>query len=137
MEKSYRKNRVLVVEDEPVISQICTKTLIANGFEVDVAANGLIAKEILVGQKYDFCIIDIRTPHMNGMELYHYLEDKYPELVSGVILTTGDVLSPNVALFLKQVSCPFLPKPFTPSELRLTLKEVMELKDQSERIPKT
>ena len=121
-----------MVEDEPVISQICTKTLMADGFEADIAINGLIAKELLPGQVYDFIIIDIRTPQMNGIELYHYLENKYPDLMSGVILTTGDVLSPNVALFLKKVSCRFLPKPFTPSELRATFKKAMEIKYQSE-----
>jgi DNA-binding NtrC family response regulator len=128
VKKANRKKRVLVVEDEPVISQICKKTLLADGFEVDTAFNGLIAKEILSRQEYDFCIMDIRTPQMNGIELYQHLEDEYPELVRGVIVTTGDVLSPNVASFLEKVSCPFLPKPFTPDELRVTIKEAMRIK---------
>ena len=138
MKKANRKYRVLVVEDEPAISQILTKILVSDGFKVDTALNGLIAKEILVGQEYDFCIIDIRTPQMNGIELYHHLEDKYPKLINGVIFTTGDFLSPNVVSFLDKVSCPFLPKPFTPSELRVTLKKAMGfIKKRNGRIPES
>ena len=73
--KANRK-RVLIVEDEPVISRICAKTLIADGFEVNVAANGVIAKDMLGKRKYDLCLIDIRTPAMNGIQLYQYLEQE-------------------------------------------------------------
>jgi DNA-binding response OmpR family regulator len=37
-------NRVLLLEDEPVIGRIIKRTLSADGFEVDVAENGLIDK---------------------------------------------------------------------------------------------
>ena len=117
--------RVLIVEDEPVISRICMKTLIADGFEADVASNGLIAKGMLGKIKYDLCLIDIRTPAMNGIQLYQHLEEEHPELVSGVILTTGDVMSPSIERFLGEVNRPFLPKPFTPSQLRTIVGETL------------
>ena len=132
MKKADRINRVLVVEDELVISQICIKTLVKEGFEVDTAPNGLIAKGFLAGQEYDYCLIDIRTPHMSGIEFYHYLEKNCPQLISGVILTTGDCLSPNAASFLNEVNRPFLPKPFTPSELRATMEKTKK-KEQGGR----
>jgi DNA-binding response OmpR family regulator len=39
------QGRVLLLEDEPIICRAASRTLINHGFEVDIAANGLIAKE--------------------------------------------------------------------------------------------
>lgn len=66
--------RILLLEDEPIIGQITKRTLTADGFEVDVAVNGIMAKEKIADNRYDLCIFDIRTPGMNGIQLYQYLE---------------------------------------------------------------
>jgi DNA-binding response OmpR family regulator len=63
---------------------------------------------------------------MNGMELYLWLEEKHPKLASRVIFTTGDVMGGgDTQIFLEQVARPFLPKPFTPDELRAILRETL------------
>ena len=43
---SYIKKRALVIEDEPIIGRLCRKILSVDGFEVDIAFNGLIAKDM-------------------------------------------------------------------------------------------
>ncbi len=119
--------RVLVVEDEPVISQVCLRTLTAGGgFEVDIAVNGKVAQDMLGEKDYDICLIDIRTPLMNGKQLYHYISDRYPKLVDGVIFTTGDLLGGDTQGFLEQAGRPFLPKPFTPDELKAIMRETLK-----------
>ena len=117
--------RILVVEDEPGISRVCVKVLTAEGFEVDIANNGLIAKDMVKKEEYDLCIIDIRTPEMNGMELYEYLKKSYPELAGAVIFTTGDVMSTDAQGFLEQADRPFLPKPFSPDELTNIIRDTL------------
>jgi DNA-binding response OmpR family regulator len=102
-------------------------TLSAQGFEVEIAVNGKVALELFGQMEYDLCLIDIRTPEMNGIELYQQLEEKHPHLVNRVIFTTGDVLSGNVKEFLEKGNRPFLPKPFTPDELRAIVKTVIGL----------
>jgi CheY-like chemotaxis protein len=123
MQEENKRKRVLVVEDEPVICRICERTLSSEGFDIDIAVNGLIAKEMVKDKTYDLCLSDIRTPEMNGIQLYRYLEQEYPELASKVIFTTGDILSNNVDIFLKEVQRLFLPKPFTPAQLKQVIKE--------------
>jgi DNA-binding NtrC family response regulator len=124
MQNSSRQKKALVVEDEPVISRICQRTLMSEGYAVDIAGNGSIAKTMIDNCKYDLCLSDIRTPEMNGIELYHYLEKSHPAITGVVIFTTGDVLSNNVDCFLKEVKRPFLPKPFTPNQLRQAVREL-------------
>ena len=119
------RKSVLVVEDEPGIARICVRTLTAEGFQVDIAVNGEIGLDMWRKKNYDLCISDIRTPHMNGIELFQQLEDENPEAVKKFIFTTGDVLSANVKEFLNAIGRPYLPKPFTPDDLRAIVRKAL------------
>jgi CheY-like chemotaxis protein len=125
------RRRALVVEDEPVISRLCQRIVTAEGFDVDIAMNGLIAKKMADDKSYDLCVTDIRTPEMNGIQLYEYLEQEHPELACRIIFTTGDVMSASIAQFLKETTRPFLPKPFTPDELKQAIRDALAEIDSS------
>ena len=116
--------RALIIEDEPMIALVCMKTLVAEGFEVDIASNGQIAMEMADKKEYDLYFSDIRTPGMNGIDFFNYLKSKYPQLTDRVIFTTGDILNNKVTKFLEDSAVPFLPKPFTPDELRILVRKV-------------
>lgn len=127
MEKSGASiKRILVVEDEPVISELCQRIFTSEGFEVDIAINGRVAQNILEEKQYDLCLIDIRTPEMNGIELYQWLKEKYPQQVDRVIFTTGDVMDGDTVTFIEQTGRPYLPKPFTPDELKAIVREALK-----------
>ena len=117
--------RVLVVEDEPSIRQVCLRALGGEGFEVDIAENGAKAQEKLEVGDYNICLIDIMTPVMDGKRLYRWIVEKHPKLVTGVIFTTGDSINPDTAGFLEQAGRPFLPKPFTLDELKTMVRETL------------
>ena len=120
------RKRILVVEDEPAISQVCLRVLVSEGFEVEIAVNGVEAEDKLRERdEYDLILIDIRTPLMNGKELYQYITEKHPELVERVIFTSGDVMSGDTESFLEQSGRAFLPKPFAPDQLRAIVREVL------------
>jgi DNA-binding response OmpR family regulator len=125
MKSASKAVRVLVVEDEPVISRVCLQTLRGEGFKVDVATNGSLAQGLLGEKEYDLVIIDIRTPVMNGKQLYQSILESNPEVVNGVIFTTGDLLGGGTKSFLEQSGRLFLPKPFTPDELKTVVKKAL------------
>ena len=118
--------RILIVEDEPAICDVCRRVLVDEGFEVDIAANGKIAQDMIEERQYDLCLIDIRTPQMSGKELYQWLQEKHPQLTNRVIFTTGDVMGGDIQSFLEQAARPFLPKPFTPDELKAIIRETLK-----------
>jgi CheY-like chemotaxis protein len=116
--------KVLLLEDEPVICRIVTRTLAAYGVSVDVAQNGLIAKEkINDANTYDLFIFDIRTPMINGMQLYEYLEQEHPEMTDKVMFATGDNLNTTTKEFLERTNRPFLYKPYTPLQIKNMIVE--------------
>ncbi len=117
--------RILVVEDEPAVCEICIRVLTSEGFEVGIAANGELAEAKLQESRYDLILIDIRTPVMNGKHLYQSIQEKHPKSIGKVIFTTGDVMGGDTQSFLEQSGQPFLPKPFTPNELKIIVRETL------------
>lgn len=116
------KRRILSVEDEPSIRQVCQRVLTSQGYQVDFAQNGVAAESMLMKADYDLLLVDIKTPVMDGKQLYRYIEKRYPKLANRVIFTTGDVIGDDTHRFLEQTGRPFLLKPFSPDELKAMVR---------------
>lgn len=119
------RRRILIVEDEPTIGQVCDRVLAAEGFEVDIVPDGVAAQGMIQSKPYGIYLVDIRTPAMDGKELFHWLEEKSPRMARRVIFTTGDVIGRDLQSFLEQTGCLFLPKPFTPEELKAIVNKAL------------
>jgi len=118
--------RILIVEDEPAICDLCRRVLTDEGLAVDIAVNGKVAQDMIEDKKYELFLVDIRTPVLNGIELYQWLQDKHSQLATRVIFTTGSVISEPTTAFIEQTGRPFLPKPFTPDELKAAVRETLK-----------
>jgi CheY-like chemotaxis protein len=116
-EKIGANHSILVVEDEPILGRVCSRILTLNGYSVTLVTNGLIAKDQVEKNHFDFCLSDIKTPVMNGMELYKFLKENYPELAAKTVFMTGDVMSKDIEKFLEESNAPYILKPFTDIEL--------------------
>ncbi len=114
----------LVVEDEQVIADILRRVLTSEGFRVDVADNGEAAQSLVRSNHYDFCIIDIKMPVMNGDDFYHWLREEQSHLAEHVLFTTGDTMCIAPEGRMEHSGMPFLLKPFTPDELKSMVKRV-------------
>jgi CheY-like chemotaxis protein len=124
IEAGHKRLKVLIVEDEKVISEVCRRTL-EKDYEITLTPNGQTAMELINAQAFDLALIDIRTPLMNGEELYNWITKHQPSLLPGIIFTTGDVISHNTENFLTSVNQPYLPKPFSPKELTTIIEKVV------------
>jgi len=120
---SVTKGKILAVEDEPGIREVCHRVLTSQGYRVDFAGNGVAAESMLMNADYDLLLVDIKTPVMDGKQLYRYIEKRYPQLADRVIFTTGDVIGEDTQSFLERTGRPFLLKPFSPDELRALVRE--------------
>lgn len=117
--------RILIVEDEPVIGEVCRRTLAGEAFEVDIAVSGRVAQGMLGEKDYDLILTDIRMPEVGGKQLYQWISDKYPGLAKRVIFITGDVMGGGTHSFLELSGRPYLLKPFTPEELKTIVSETL------------
>ncbi|MGA9695378.1 MAG: response regulator [Dehalococcoidales bacterium] len=130
MEIKNNRKRILAIDDEPVISRVSLRVLKSDGFEVDIAGNGLVAKEMTGKTDYDLYLCDIRMPEMNGMEFYEYLRQVHPGCETRVIFVSGDTMNNEVRTFLSGKKNLFLVKPFTPEELRAVIQKALKQRDK-------
>ena len=80
-----KQDRVLVIEDEPYIREVCRLALSEEGFQIDTVENGDVALNKLRCEGYDLCLIDLRMPTMNGMQFFEQLEIEFPELLNKIV----------------------------------------------------
>ena len=119
--------RVLLVDDEDVIRLALRRFFQRQGWAVDEAEDGAAALDLLVGPgvaAYDVILTDLLMPGMSGVEFYARVAAARPELVSRVIVSTGDSMSPEAMDFLRRTGCPVLNKPFELAELRALVARV-------------
>lgn len=79
--------RILVVDDEAGIRDLCARVLKRNGFDVTLASSGEEAVKYLKTAPYDIVISDIRMPGISGIDVLTAAKALYPEIA--VILITG------------------------------------------------
>jgi two-component system copper resistance phosphate regulon response regulator CusR len=66
MENTYR---ILLAEDEPKLSQVIQDELNRQGYQADVAYDGLIAEKLFKQHAYSLVLLDINLPYKNGLAL--------------------------------------------------------------------
>ena len=118
--------RILVVEDEPSLADMCRIVLTRVGFEVEIAVNGRMAQDMIEKKQYHLCLIDIMMPKMSGEELYQWLRKKFPKMTNRVVFMTGSVIDGENMAFVGQSGRPLLLKPFTLQELRAVVEEALK-----------
>ncbi|RPJ01601.1 MAG: DNA-binding response regulator [Chloroflexi bacterium] len=107
---------ILVVDDEGAIRYSISKTLQRVGYQVDVAASGEEALEMLEQREYDVVLTDIRMPGLTGVELLARIKEEAPDSV--VILLTGYGSMETAIESLRLGAHDYLRKPSSSQEIR-------------------
>jgi len=121
--------RILVVEDEPEISLVCSKILTSKVLKVDIAHNGEMAEEMLQRKDYDLCLIDLGTLMKNDKQLCQYMNEKYPKLLKGAVFTGEGMVAGDSKDFMGQTARLFLHKPFAPEWLKEIVSRALKQVD--------
>ena len=66
MENTYR---ILIAEDEPKLGQVIQEELSRQGYQADVAYDGLVAEKLFAQHTYAIVLLDINLPYKNGLAL--------------------------------------------------------------------
>jgi DNA-binding NtrC family response regulator len=108
--------RVLVVDDEATICRNCIKILSKSNYEVSFALNGVDALAMMAQAPYDVVVTDLKMGRMGGMEVLRRIKEHYLDTL--VIIITGFSTVSSAVEVMKLGAFDYLPKPFTPDELR-------------------
>lgn len=125
--------RILIVEDEPSISNFIRDGLEEEGFAVDVANNGKKGLQLALDnlEEYDVILLDWMLPGMSGIEICRNIRSEN-KLVPIVFLTAKDTVD-DVVFGLETGANDYIRKPFSFEELLARIRVLMR-KNETESI---
>ncbi len=117
------ERNILIVEDEPKIADTLKFGLAENGYEVDVAYDGLIAKRMVMSNPYNLVVLDINLPGINGYELCKIIREYNPQ-VPVIILTALSALNDKIEGYDAGAD-DYVIKPFEFRELLMKIRALL------------
>jgi DNA-binding NtrC family response regulator len=118
-----KPTQILIVDDQVNTCKSLQAILKKSGYPSDYTLNGEEALEKIQEKHYDIVISDIRMPGMDGMQLLEKLKEVQPSLV--VIMITGYATIKSAVEAIQKGAYDYLPKPFTPDEVRLEAENIL------------
>jgi DNA-binding NtrC family response regulator len=120
------KLKALVVDDEPSVLEAVRAILELEGLDVTSTTSSVDAVEMVRNNGYDLIVSDLKMPVMDGLQFY----DKVREIEDGsiFIIITAFGTIPSAVDAVKKGVYDYIPKPFTPDEVRLPLRRALEKK---------
>jgi DNA-binding NtrC family response regulator len=128
MTKAKNKDiRILVVDDEPMMSDSLRQHLTEEGYTVDVSSSGTAAIDLFDGGAYHLVICDLQLPDMDGLELLRHMKDARP--TTEVIVVTGYGSVQTAVEAIKAGAFYFVEKPFDFEELLPLVEKALERRE--------
>lgn len=116
-------SKILVIDDEKNIRLMLDKCLSSEGYQVELAGDGISGIEKFNTEHYDVVLLDMKMPGLNGLEVLERLKD-INSTISVIMMTAfGTIESAVEAMKLGAVD--YIRKPFTPDIIRNQVKTVI------------
>src|SRR5436305_12099703 len=119
--------RILVVDDEPMMSDSLRRHLEEEGYAIDTAATGAEAIDLFDGGAHHLVICDLQLPDMDGLTLLRHMKDSRP--TTEVIVITGYGSVQTAVEATKAGAFYFVEKPFDFEELSPLVEKALERRE--------
>ena len=116
--------RILIVDDEPVVTDVLGTLLRKEGHDVLVAADAATGRGLFEdGGPFDAVLVDVMLPDANGLDVLRWIRDRDPDTAVLMITAFGTVESAVTAMKLGAFH--YLTKPFKNEEVRLLVAQAV------------
>src|SRR4051812_34634298 len=115
--------QVLVVDDDPTVSDVVRRYLERAGFGVTLAADGPAALAAVAANRPDLVVLDLMLPGLDGLEVCRRLRAADPALPVVMLTALGEEADRVLGLSLGADD--YVTKPFSPRELVLRVQSVL------------
>ena len=122
--------KILLVEDNQVNQMVATAMLSTQGYDVDIAENGVQGVEAVIAGEYDVVLMDIQMPEMNGVEATRKI--RALESVKNaipIIAVTAHAMQGDRETYLAAGMNDYVSKPIDPKILLSAIKRWVEGED--------
>jgi len=121
---NQEKKRILIVDDDQIITESLNEFLELEGYEAHGAGNFAKAVTALERNRYNLVLTDINMPDVDGFELLRVIKQRYPDIV--VIMITGYGTIESAVEAIKMGAYDYLTKPIIDDEIRLTVERALQ-----------
>ncbi len=118
-----KRGRILLVDDEEVISETLQEFLQSEGFDVEVAGDGPLALELVRSFEPDLVLCDVQLPGLDGLELLDRLLRRRPETL--VLMITAYATVENAVAAFRRGAQDYLMKPVIFDELLAKIEHLL------------
>ncbi len=119
-----QRSRILIIDDEEIVLDSCLAILEGAGYEIVTSSDGTEGLDQAKERTPDLVLVDLMMPGISGFEVIEAMRGVDPTIVTIVI--TGYSTVESAVEAMKKGAFDFLPKPFTPDELRLIVQRGLE-----------
>jgi len=116
--------KILVVDDEPVVTRSAERVLNNEGHAVESAHDGAEAMSRIEQNDYDLVLTDLRMPEMDGITLIRWIRQYRPSM--GIVVITGYPSQETIQEAIELGIIDYVPKPFTPEVLKDVTRRAAE-----------
>ncbi len=130
-----QRPRILIVDDEPNIRQGLAEALDDQGYEIEQAASGEAALEIIRLKPFDLVLIDLVMEEMDGIEVLREINKEWPQTEVVIITAHGTIETAVKAL--KEGAYDYLTKPINVKRFRSYIHNILraqELQEENRRL---
>ncbi|MBL8823208.1 MAG: sigma-54-dependent Fis family transcriptional regulator [Planctomycetia bacterium] len=118
--------RLLIVDDEVSLRRTLRLTLESMKHQVAEAANGAAALHLVSKEDFDIILVDLKLGRESGLDVLSQLLQSNP--TAGIVVMTAYAGIDTAVEAMRRGAFDYLPKPFTPEQLRLLLNRWQELR---------
>jgi DNA-binding response OmpR family regulator len=115
------EKKILIVDDDPMISKLIGNMLETGGYTSRLSGNGMRAKGILAREDFDLVITDLHMPEVNGLDLLAWIKQSLP-VPPKVVIITGDYDKSLAIEATRKGADGYLLKPFNMVSLLSSIK---------------
>ena len=115
--------KVLLVDDEPSIVTLLAFNLEKDGYEVTTATDGAEGYRLAISNPFDFIILDLMLPSMDGMDICKRLRQEKFDTPIMILTAKDDELEKIIGLELGADD--YMTKPFSPREVLARMKAIL------------
>jgi two-component system, NtrC family, response regulator AlgB len=123
---------VLLIDDDASLRRTIPITLETMGHEVTAARDGAQALELLESRSFQVVLLDLRLAREQGLDLLPDMLNLAPGLA--VVIITAYATFETAVEAMRRGACDYLPKPFTPDQIRVVLDRVAQMRRLQSRV---
>jgi DNA-binding NtrC family response regulator len=125
--------KILVVDDDTIVTKSCRRILEAEGFEVTAVPGADDALEKIKYDAFDLLLMDVKMPKHDGIFLMREIKKNWPNIP--IIVMSGYPTPETVTDVLKLGATQFIPKPFRPDELMKVVRQALQRTIKKDSFP--